>query len=89
MNQSIVDDKNKTGYCKCKSFIIPLFSDSGRNDSLRFNPSFLNIFMYFLKEFFFVTIIFVSFLSLCENVQVFKCKIMSLAFFVILYICRE
>ena len=43
MNQSIVDDKNKTGYCKCKSFIIPLFSDSGRNDSLRFNPSFLNI----------------------------------------------
>ena len=46
MNQSIVDDKNKTGYCKCKSFIIPLFSDSGRNDSLRFNPSFLNIFMY-------------------------------------------
>ena len=77
MNQSIVDDKNKTGYCKCKSFIIPLFSDSGRNDSLRFNPSFLNIFMQlFLKEFFFVIIIFMSFLSLSENVQVFKCKIM-------------
>ena len=78
MNQSIVDDKNKTGYCKCKSFIIPLFSDSGRNDSLRFNPSFLNIFMQlFLKEFFFFVIfIFMSFLSLCENVQVFKCKIM-------------
>ena len=74
MNQSIVDDKNKTGYCKCKSFIIPLFSDSGRNDSLRFNPSFLNIFMQlFLKEFFFLSF---SFLSLCENVQVFKCKIM-------------
>ena len=74
MNQSIVDDKNKTGYCKCKSFIIPLSSDSGRNDSLRFNPSFLNIFMQlFLKEFFFLSF---SFLSLCENVQVFKCKIM-------------
>ena len=56
MNQSIVDDKNKTGYCKCKSFIIPLFSDSGRNDSLRFNPSFLNIFMYS----FFVIFIFMS-----------------------------
>ena len=68
MNQSIVDDKNKTGYCKCKSFIIPLFSDSGRNDSLRFNPSFLNIFMYFFDEFFFVIIIFISFLSLSENV---------------------
>ena len=24
-NQTIVDDKNKTGYCKCKSFIILLF----------------------------------------------------------------
>ena len=56
MNQSIVDDKNKTGYCKCKSFIIPLFSDSGRNDSLRFNPSFLNIFM----DSFFVIFIFKS-----------------------------
>ena len=66
MNQSIVDDKNKTGYCKCKSFIIPLSSDSGRNDSLRFNPSFLNIFMQlFLKEFFFLSF---SFLSLSENV---------------------
>ena len=65
MNQSIVDDKNKTGYCKCKSFIIPLFSDSGRNDSLRFNPSFLNIFMYFFGEFFFLSLLF---LSLCENV---------------------
>ena len=76
MNQSIVDDKNKTGYCKCKSFIIPLFSDSGRNDSLRFNPSFLNIFMQlFLKEFFFVIIIFKSFLSLFENVCILRVKL--------------
>ena len=60
MNQSIVDDKNKTGYCKCKSFIIPLFSDSGRNDSLRFNPSFLNILCIFLMSSFFVIIIFKS-----------------------------
>ena len=73
MNQSIVDDKNKTGYCKCKSFIIPLFSDSGRNDSLRFNPSFLNILCIFLMSSFFLSLLF---LSLCENVQVFKCKIM-------------
>ena len=51
MNQSIVDDKNKTGYCKCKSFIIPLFSDSGRNDSLRFNPSFVKIFKFFFAIF--------------------------------------
>ena len=61
MNQSIVDDKNKTGYCKCKSFIIPLFSDSGRNDSLRFNPSFLNILCIFLESSFFL-----SFSFLCH-----------------------
>ena len=60
MNQSIVDDKNKTGYCKCKSFIIPLFSDSGRNDSLRFNPSFLNILCIFLMS------SFLSLLFLCH-----------------------
>ena len=40
LNQTIVDDKNKTRDCKCKSFIIPLSSDKGRNDSLRFNLCF-------------------------------------------------
>ena len=46
INHTIVDDKNKTRDCKCKSFIIPLSSDKGRNDSLRFNLCFLIIYLF-------------------------------------------